>query len=153
MTVTFYNCDEKVIKMDKVLTSGTACTGAATTPVDTVDATFRVEATEAVVDGSNYIMVDTTPTRYYWILSKNAITANLWEIRCKCDLRKSASAAIKASTGVVARNESNYNMYLEDGKIPISAKKSVSVLNFPNTPFINTSSRSVVMLVAGSGGS
>lgn len=151
MTITFFNCDEKVIKMDKVLTGGTPVSGSATTPVDTVNATFLVEADEATVDGSNYIMVDTTPTRYYWIVSKQALTAKLWQLTCKCDLRKSARAAIVASTGVVSRNENNYNMYLNDDQIPVSAKRALEIKKFPTQPFTNAAGRPVVMLVVGGG--
>lgn len=152
MTITFYNCDEKIIKMDKVLTGGTPLTGSATTPVDTVNASFLVDADETLVDGSNYIMVDTTPTRYYWIISKTAVTAKLWQLTCKCDLRKSASAAIKASTGVVARNENSYNMYLNDNRIPVSEKKAIALQEFPSTPFTHATGdgiRPVTMLVVG----
>ena len=153
VVITLYNNTEPVLKMTKTPSSLGTCTGNFPGEIDLLHPVCLIEEDEATMESVNYFSINTDPFRYFFIESKTCVRKGLWEIRGKADLRSTYAAAIQSSHGIVSRNESKYNMYLEDAQVPISAKKTVSVHNFSSTPFINTSSRDIVMLVAGGGAS
>lgn len=110
-----------------------------------------IDSTEAEMANANYFSIGGEVVRYFYLEEKTAITKTLWKITGRADLRMTYRTAIRESSGVVDRNENNYNMYLNDANIPVSARKTVSVVKFPYTNrFSNkAANKSVTMLVMG----
>lgn len=96
---------------------------------------------------SNYIYVEEF-NRYYYITNIISVNHTLWELHCHVDVLMSFKEQIKAQTAIVARQESKYNLYLDDGVFmayqnPIVQTKRFSV----EAPF---ETQSFVLMVAGS---
>lgn len=152
VVITLYNNTEPVLKMTKTPTSVGSCTGNFPGEIDLLHPVCLVEADEATMEGANYFSLNTTPFRYFFIESKTCVRSGLWEIRGKADLRTTYAAAIQSSHGIIARNENIYDMYLNDGMIPVSEKKAIAIQEFPSTPFTHATGdgvRPVTMLVVG----
>lgn len=131
----FSNTENELIA-DKNPNAITTCIGDVRGTVDLLNPTILVEVSSPYdVESANYMSITAGNTRYYFITGKRSITNTLWEITGRADLRKTYYDAIRSSSGIVSRNENNYNMYLKDDKIPILAHKTFSIYNFGGSPF------------------
>lgn len=151
VTVNLYHNDEPDLIALKTPTIVGYATGAFKGEVNYLKPVIVIETTESEIAGANYFSVGGEVVRYFYIEEKTAITNTLWRISGRADLRMTYRAAIRNSAGIVDRNENNYNMYLNDTMIPVSARKTVSVAKFPiTTNFSNkAANKTVTMLVMG----
>lgn len=62
----------------------------------------------------NYLYVEEFE-RYYYITNIISVNYTLWEIHCHVDVLMSFSEGIKRQVAVVARQEAEYNLMLDDG--------------------------------------
>lgn len=96
---------------------------------------------------SNYIYIPDFG-RYYYITNIISTHFPLWEIHCHVDVLMSYAEQIKAQTAVVARQESTYNMMLDDGFFMCYQNPKFQTKLFSNeTPF---EQQEFVLVVAGS---
>ena len=148
------NTDELLLA-NKQPTTVLATTGDFRETVDWLNPVFKISADVTSIGASNYLECQAAGVnRFYHITGVKAITNALYEVSCTADLRKTAYYAILGAQGIVCRQKDLYNMYLPDSAVPISAKKSLNIMKFPNTPFIKGSidqNRPVIMLVMGGG--
>lgn len=114
-----------------------------------IDPTIIVEANSPgfQANKSNYIYIEEFG-RYYYITNIVSINYTLWELHCHVDVLMSYKDQIKAQTAIVARQESQYNLYLDDGVFMAYQNPIVQTKLFSNpTPF---ETQSFVLMVAGS---
>ena len=96
---------------------------------------------------SNYIYVEEFG-RYYYITNIISTNTTLWELHCHVDVLMSYADEIKAQTAIVARQESKYNLYLDDGIFMTYQNPKIQTKFFSNpTPF---ETQEFVMVVDGS---
>ena len=150
MNITLYTTSDDPIVANKTLTNGVSITGTFRATVDVLRPTFTVEAT-SVLDVHNYAYISDFG-RYYYITAKRYITSNLIELSLYVDVRKSFLLELKLNSGIVVKQENNYDMYLPDN-IPVSSKKALSIKKFSTcfTKGSETKDRPIVMLVLGGG--
>lgn len=63
---------------------------------------------------ANYMYIEEF-RRYYYITNIISVHNRLWEIHGHVDVLMSYKDQIRAQTAIVARQESKYNLYLDDG--------------------------------------
>ena len=143
-------CNEPVLKCSKTgITTIESCSGVIVGETGLVLPRIRIEVLDpASVEAANYFSISGEIVRHFFITEKKSITNNIWEISGKADLRYTFADAIKASEGIVARNENFYNMYLNDSQIPVMSKPAQSVYNFGSTPFLRNV-HEIVLITAG----
>lgn len=150
LTVTFYTFDDDPKVANKTLTTVGTTTGEFRATLDVLRPTFTVKPDQ--VGSANYCYIEGLG-RYYFITGHRKLTSGLTELSLYVDVRQSFYTELLANKGVVKRQENNYDMYLNDDKIPIGAKKTVSVYTFGNTPFKGntggTDNNRVIMQVLG----
>lgn len=96
---------------------------------------------------SNYIYVEEFG-RYYYITNIISTNTSLWELHCHVDVLMSYAEQIRAQTAIVARQESKYNLYLDDGVFMTYQNPKIQTKVFSNpTPF---ETQEFVLVVAGS---
>lgn len=136
-TVNLENNSEPVLLCAKTgLTTIESCTGVIIDGTGLVNPQIKIEVSDpANIESANYFSISGDIVRHFFITEKKSITQKLWIITGKADLRYTFADAIKASTGIVSRNENYYNMYLKDEKIPVMAKPAQSLYKFAHTPF------------------
>lgn len=150
VTVTLYeNTGDKLQTTSTVLSSLEVCSGTYRGEVNIINPQITLEASEASIASCNYFTVyNGSMVRYYWITEKTCLRTGIWQISGSADVRRTFLDAIKASYGVVARNENFYNMYLEDDKIPVMAKPTMNLYKFGSTPF-DRNTHSILLITAG----
>lgn len=96
---------------------------------------------------SNYIYIEEFG-RYYYITNIISTHNSLWELHCHVDVLMSFAELIKQQVAVVARQESTYNMMLDDGFFMCYQNPRIQTKLFSNeTPF---ETQEFVLVVAGS---
>lgn len=134
--VTLMTNNDPVILANKQPVTVLATSGDWKGRVDWLHPVFRVNCAASSMGGVNYCSIDACGfTRYYHVVSKVSVTDDLWDITCDADLRKTAYLQLLSASGIVARQEENYDMYLRDEQIPTGALKAVNIYNFTDTPF------------------
>lgn len=115
-----------------------------TNPVTILDANaqyygeenFKADLLSGVI---NYLSVTVNSlTRYYYILKGDYIQNNLISIPCHEDVLMTFKAKIKACTGIIRRNQNEYNLYIKDDKIGVYEKPIKRQIVF-GAGFTNTS--------------
>lgn len=72
--------------------------------------------------------------RYYFINEMVSVRTHLWELRCHVDVLMSFRNELMKLTAVVARNEHNYNLYLDDsGTLRCYQNPIFQTKQFPQT--------------------
>lgn len=152
MNIVLYTTHDEPIKANKTLSAVATLTGSFRATADVLRPVFvATVSSNANVRAANYAYIADFG-RYYYITEKKYVTSELVELTLYVDVYKSFYTELLTQTGIVDRQENNYNMYLNDG-IPVSAKKALAIKKFSSTPFTNFSTteapRYVCMLVLG----
>lgn len=79
----------------------------------------------------NYIYISTFE-RYYYVTGIVAKTGTLLEISCEVDPLMSWKTAILAQNVIVARNEKEFSLYLDDGILKLYNNPNVTTYEFPS---------------------
>lgn len=70
--------------------------------------------------------------RYYFITDIVNIRDNIWSIVMKVDVLESYKTQIKQQNAIIERQETNYNLYLQDTELPIESDSDVITRKFNN---------------------
>ena len=129
------------------------------TPVLTLGGTLRAPAsiTDPIIEFNfsdnpevfskvNYARIETF-NRYYFITNIVSTYNNLWEIHMHVDVLMSFADEIKKQVAVVARQEENYNLYLDDGIFMAYQNPIIQTKLFSNPAPFET--QNFILLVAG----
>lgn len=85
--------------------------------------------------------------RYYYIKNINSIKSNLTEIDLTVDVLMSHKDDIRECSGVVSRQEYNFNKYLDDPNLLSETECDVRTLNFENSIEGNPNDSLVLVVV------
>ena len=83
--------------------------------------------------------------RYYFINDIKSIRNNLYEISAHVDVLMTYQDQIRNCTGIVARQQNNWNLYIDDGVFKTYQNRIILVKEFP-TGFVRND---FVLAVAG----
>lgn len=119
------------------------------------DPTFLFEVDSPVVNVGgvdyllNYLYVPLF-NRYYYVTNISVNRTQLWQFQCHCDVLSSFKEEWKALPVIIARNEFQYNLFLQDERFLVNANRFVQTVVFPNTAQIDTSGgSSYIVTIAG----
>lgn len=74
-------------------------------------------------------------SRYYFIDDIISLHNNLWEIHARVDVLETYKAQILANSAIVKRQQSQYNLYLDDPDFHAYNYERIQTLKFPNNDF------------------
>ena len=86
---------------------------------------------------SNYAYIENF-NRYYFINDITNIRENIWQISLRCDVLMSYKEQIKSLSGLISRNENEYDNYVEDDRIFMEYKEDIKEYN-PKHILLNSS--------------
>lgn len=114
-----------------------------------IDPVIIVEANDPGfhLNKSNYIYVELW-RRYYYITNIVSVNYRLWELHCHVDVLMSFKDQIRAQTAIVARQESQYNLMLDDGIFMVYQNPKIQTKTFSVPGPFET--QEFVLVVAGS---
>ena len=87
---------------------------------------------EDVIFASNYIYIDTLK-RYYYIKNINMVRNGVFRLVCQVDVLYTYREYIAQQSGIVGRQENNYNMNLSDSLMRGNANPVIQTLRFPTS--------------------
>ena len=106
-----YNGDE-INKINKSPVSRLALTGTLREESSIVDPVILIEY-QGTLTNVNYAHIPEF-NRWYFITDITSVRTGLWRVAMHCDVLKTYSEGILGSTGVIARQENMFNLYLDD---------------------------------------
>ena len=86
---------------------------------------------------SNYVYIPVF-RRYYFVTDITSIYKDLWRVSCSCDVLMSFKDSIYQLEGIIARNEFDYNDYLEDSEIVTEVGVEREFIEIPSNAFSTT---------------
>lgn len=132
MTVTFYTNESPPNVMNKSITQLSSSTGTFRTQSSITDPVITVQGTLPV--SANYMRI-TEFNRYYYITNIIAVQYDMFVVHGHTDVLMSFKDSIKNSPAIIARQENQYNLYLDDGIFKSYQNPHIKRKKFPNSPF------------------
>lgn len=86
----------------------------------------------------NYIYIPTFG-RYYFVKNITSVNDRSWRIDLVCDVLMSFKDIILEQTGIIARQENDFNDMLNDPIVPAEVEPIIEIIEIPNDVFITPS--------------
>lgn len=110
-----------------------------------IDPIIKIECNISDVKGCNYISVQEFG-RSYFVNNIRSIRNGLVEFSCHVDVLSTYAEQIKNNTGIIKRQENEWNLYLNDGSFKVYQNPNVLTKAFPS----GFTTQEFVLAVAGS---
>lgn len=133
LTVTLYNNGSPVEKIGKTLTNGSDFSCLLKDATSILRPTIEVSSSSNL-SGFNYMYISDF-SRYYFIDDIVSTHNNRWEISAHVDVLETYKTAILANTAVIKRQESQYNLYLDDPDFMSYNYDRIQTIKFPTNNF------------------
>ena len=147
MTVTLYNNKSEEIKVAKDLEEIGAYEGRLKEACTVLSPSILFQGLSAdTLTGANYAYIAEFK-RYYFITNITIEDNNFFRIDMRVDVLQSYADSIKAQTAVIARNENEYNLYLNDGVFKAYQDPMIITKVFPKS----LTDSCFILAVAGAG--
>ena len=140
--ITLYNNKSDNIVVSKNIVSIKSISGTFFEPCDVQNAKIIVKYDTAIFKANYFYISDFS--RYYYVTNVTILDGRQVEITGHCDVLMSFD--VKKITGVVARQENNWNMYYSDSTVRQYAYTRTQIKKFPTK--LPTSNQ-YIMTVAG----
>lgn len=146
MTLTLYKCTSENQRVDKssYLGSASSYTFSFKDESSAFEPSVLISTASNITD-KNYAYIDTLG-RYYYITDITLVRADLYRVKLHVDVLMTYRTQIKSCSAVLARQESDNNMYLDDPEFKVYNNKQVDCYTF-SSPFTKT--LSFLLTVAG----
>lgn len=121
---------EELNKINKSPTSRLALNGTLRDESSIVDPVILIEY-DGELTHVNYAHIPKF-NRWYFITDITSVRTGLWRVAMHCDVLKTYAEGILASSGVIARQENQYNLYLDDYFFKCYQNSMIVTKVFPN---------------------
>ena len=115
--------------LDKELTNIRSYTGTLRDASSIIDPIIRMEIDAGEISQYNYMVIPIF-NRKYFIKDITSESNNLVIIRAHVDVLSSYADEIRTNTGVIARQENKYNLFIDDNLFKIDSRTIVQVKDF-----------------------
>lgn len=117
--------------LDKDISQVVQLTGTLRDGTSVLNPTIVVETDEANIVWANYIFI-VEWGRAYFVNEIVNIRNNVWSLDCHVDVLVTYKNTIRQQSGIIARQEYLYNLYLDDDKFLVNAPRMIVTKAFPN---------------------
>lgn len=142
MEIHLYKNNSDNRNMSKSLLDEIAINGILKDSCEITNPTILIEANN--LSQYNYMYIPDFG-RYYYINTIEVVRTNLWRLSCHVDVLMTYRASLLNLKGVISRQQNQYNLYLDDGELPIYQNTSTVTKVFPN----KINGESYILTVAG----
>lgn len=132
-------------KINKTITDISTLTGALREESSIIDPVIMIEGSVSTIAGCNYMTIPEFG-RAYFITDITSIRDNLLQVSGHVDVLSTYATQILANTGIVRRQENEWNLYLDDGSFKVYNNPIILTRAFPS----GFSTLSFILAVAGS---
>ena len=110
-----------------------------------IDPVIKIECDLASVTGCNYLSIPIFGRKYF-VNDIRSIRNNLFEFSCHVDVLSTYADSIRENTGIIKRQENEWNLYLNDGTFKVYQNPNVLTRAFPS----GFTTQEFVLAIAGS---
>lgn len=110
-----------------------------------IDPVIKIECDISDVVGCNYLSIPIFGRKYF-VNDIRSIRNRLFEFSCHVDVLSTYADAIRENTGIIKRQENEWNLYLNDGTLKVYQNPNVLTRAFPS----GFTTQEFVLAVAGS---
>lgn len=132
-------------RMDKDLTDVLTVNATLREETSIQDPVLLIEASLASLANVNYVTIAHFGRSYFITSAPTSIANGLVEISCHVDVISSWKTQIRANRAIIARQQNNWNLYLNDGSFKTYQNPMVMTKPFPS----GFSTMEFVLAVAG----
>lgn len=129
-SIELMNNQQELNRISKTPSTVRTLTGTLRDESSIVDPVITVEFNGTLTD-VNYMHISEFH-RYYFITNIESVRTGVWRIYAHCDVLKTYANGILGCTGVIARQEKEWNLYLNDSSFKVNCDPRLQVINFPN---------------------
>lgn len=115
--------------LNKSLTTLSTITGTLKDKTSIINPVITVEG--AIPTNCNYFYIPNFG-RYYYINDISSVHNNIYEISGHVDVLKTYNSQIRGCRGIVARQQTQYNLYIDDGSLKVYSNPTFKTMKFPN---------------------
>lgn len=145
MTLTLYTNNSENIKVKKDLTQIIQLGGYLREPSSIMSPLITLQDIPMTdIIKANYAYIDDFQ-RYYFITDITSERENIVRVSMKCDVLMTYADQILENTGVIARQENKWNLYLNDGIFKVYQNPIIKTQLFPQ----GFTSESFILAIAG----
>lgn len=148
MKVTFYTSSAEKIRVDKTayLTEIATVEGTMRDTLDMFNPVITFPLDLESFNTVNYLYISTFD-RYYFITDCISLRSTVTEVKCHEDVLMSYRNSIKKQYAIIARNQNNYSLYIDDSQFKAYQNFEEGCITFPAG--FSTSNFSYVLMLAG----
>lgn len=132
-------------KINKDITISQTVSGTLKAGTSVIDPVILIAGDAGAYSAYNYMQIDTFNGRKYFITDIRTQANGILEISGHVDVLYTYATQILAQSAVIARQENNWNLYIEDGIFKTYANSKIITKTFPS----GFDSQSFVLAVAG----
>lgn len=132
-------------KINKDITISQTVSGTLKAGTSVIDPVILIAGDAGTYSAYNYMQIDAFNGRKYFITDIRTQANGILEISGHVDVLYTYATEILAQTAVLARQENNWNLYIEDGIFKTYANSKIVTKSFPS----GFDSQSFVLAVAG----
>lgn len=114
--------------VDKSLSTLASVNGVLKESTSVITPTLIIQNT--LPPGCNYLYISDF-ARYYYVTDVRSIHNDIFEISAHVDVLKTYASQLRNCSGIVARQENKYNLYLDDGSFKTYQNPKFKKLAFP----------------------
>lgn len=130
-TIELYKNNSELIKVDKDLLPIATIQGSLTDASGLLEPTILLDGDISLINQANYMYIPAF-NRYYYIKNPASVVNGLWRVSGKCDVLMSWKAPIREQEAIVAKQENEYNLFLNDGTLMAYSNPHVITKSFPH---------------------
>jgi hypothetical protein len=131
ITVTLQLNASERIKVDKDLTDIAVVECYLLEPTSLIDPVFQFRGNLSELANCNYFTVPAFK-RSYFLVNPTSVANSYIQFSGHVDVISSWKAQIRSNTGIIAKSESQWNLYLNDGSFKVYQNPLVLTRPFPN---------------------
>lgn len=132
-------------KLDKSLTDVLTVSGSLKQGTSLIDPVIRIASDVTQLAFVNYATIEIF-NRKYFVTDIKTIRKNITEITLHVDVLSTYADSIRNNTGIIHRQENNWNLYLDDGALKAYQNPIIDMAEFPS----GFSTPELVLILAGS---
>lgn len=131
MTITLQVSTSPKNKLDKDVSDVASLSGTLKTSTSVINPSIIIEGDLSQYTNVNYMTIAEFG-RSYFITNITSVTSKLFEIAAHVDVLSSFAAEIRANKAIVHRQETKWNLYLDDGSFKVYQNPMVLTKAFPS---------------------
>lgn len=130
MNITLYTNNSEPIVVDKDLTLIRTVSGELKKETSIINPVILFEMAIETAQNFNYMYIEEL-NRYYYVTDAVSVRNGLVEVSARIDVLMTYADAIKQNTGIIERQQKEYDLYLNDNEFSIENRRTITTKNFP----------------------